>query len=336
MAIAIDPTLAAFIQSLPKTETHLHFEGALPWELLQQLDPEKFAKPPASWANDFKFSSFEHFEKELLDYAFAWFTSPERYHEAGKVMFAKLVEQNVRYVETSFASGMVEFAGLDPHAIMDAILSAVPKELEVRLFFGIHHNGFGEKMLPVIQDTVNWDKLSGLDLHGVEPTPIDPHTAECWAATHAAGKMNKAHAGEFCGADFVRWAVETLNVSRIEHGVRSVEDPAVVELLKERDVTLDVCPISNIKLDVFDQYTDHSLAQLDQAGVRCTINSDDPVSFGNSLTEDYAVLVQEMGFSLSDLKRFARNGIEVSLLDEGTKQALLTELDAVDVPDETR
>src|SRR5258708_17684565 len=75
-----DPSLLAFIQSLPKTETHLHLEGALPFELLQRVRPE-FTQPPASWAHNFKFRDFGHFEKELLDMAFLWFTSPERSEE---------------------------------------------------------------------------------------------------------------------------------------------------------------------------------------------------------------------------------------------------------------
>ena len=109
MTPAPSSPLSDFIQRLPKTETHLHIEGALPWELLHQLDPKRFAQPPASWAGDFRYKSFEHFERELLDMAFAWFTSPERYYEAAKIIFQRHLEQNVRYVETSFASGVIEF-----------------------------------------------------------------------------------------------------------------------------------------------------------------------------------------------------------------------------------
>src|SRR5262245_54142323 len=127
-----DRSLRDFIQSLPKTETHLHLEGALPFELLQRVRPE-FQSAPASWAGDYKFADFAHFERELLDMAFSWFTSPERYHEAAKIIFAGHVAQNVKYVETSFASGGVEFAGLDGKAVLDAIRAAVPPRLEVRI-----------------------------------------------------------------------------------------------------------------------------------------------------------------------------------------------------------
>lgn len=329
MSLEIDPQLRSFIQSLPKTEMHLHFEGALPWELLQSLDAERFKNVPDSWGNDFKFRSFAHFEEELLANAFSWYTSPERYHEAGKIIFQRLVDQNVRYVETSFASGAVEFLGIPAEETLAAIHEAAPPGLEVRVFFGIHHNGFTPAVKSVIEGTPNWKQLAGVDLHGVESLALEPWTAEVWAANRAAGKMNKAHAGEFCGADFVSRVLDELQVKRIEHGVRAVEDSALVQRLADEDVTLDVCPISNVKLDVFDSYETHSLRQLVDAGVRCTVSTDDPVSFGNTLTEDYAVLVQRMGFAQKELIQIARNGFDVALLDDATKAACLAELDQI-------
>jgi hypothetical protein len=160
-----DTPLSDFIQSLPKTETHLHLEGALPLELLQRVRPE-FVRPPASWSPDFKFTDFAHFERELLDMVFSWYISPERYHEAAKIIFGRHVAQNVKYVETSFASGVIEFLGLDGREVLAAIRAAVPAGLEVRIFMGIHHNGAGPNMLPVLEDALGWKELAGVDLHG--------------------------------------------------------------------------------------------------------------------------------------------------------------------------
>src|SRR3954471_18423078 len=170
--MSAEVSLRAFVQSLPKTETHLHLEGALPLELLQRVRPE-FARPPASWAPDFKFTDFAHFERELLDVAFSWFTSPERYHEAAKLIFARHVAQNVKYVETSFASGIIEFGGLNGREVLAAIRSAVPPGLAVRVFLGIHHNGAGPTMKPVLEDALGWSDLAGIDLHGPEDFPIE-------------------------------------------------------------------------------------------------------------------------------------------------------------------
>jgi adenosine deaminase len=316
-----------FVQSLPKTETHLHLEGALPFELLQRVRPE-FTQPPASWAPDFKFRDFGHFETELLDMAFSWFTSPERYHEAAKLIFARHVAQNVKYVETSFASGGIEFLNLDGRAVLDAIRSAVPPGLEVRIFLGIHHNGAGPKMMPVLEDALTWPDLAGIDLHGFEDAPLESWTAPYWAAARQAGKYTKAHAGEFMGADFVKRIIDELQPQRIEHGVRSVEDSAVVAELKKRGIALDVCPISNHKLMPGISLAKHPLRQLFDAGVKVTISTDDPISFGNTLTDEYVALVERGGFSRAELVQLARHGFEVALMSEAQKRSWVHQLDA--------
>lgn len=324
----LDPTLSAFIQSLPKTETHLHLEGALPLELLQRVRPE-FVRPPASWAPDYKFTDFAHFERELLDMVFSWYTSPERYHEAAKVVFSRHVAQNVKYVETSFASGVIEFLGLDGREVLAAIRAAVPTGLEVRIFLGIHHNGAGPKMMPVLEDALSWKDLAGVDLHGTESFPVEPWSAPYWEAVRRAGKYTKAHAGEFMGADFIRQIMDELKPQRIEHGVRAAEDPALMAELKRRGIALDVCPISNHKLMPDVTLASHPIRQLFDAGVKVTVSTDDPISFGNTLVDDYTALVEESGFTRKELARLARNGFEVALMSEGQKSPWLDQLDGL-------
>jgi len=323
-----DPSLAAFIQSLPKTETHLHLEGALPLELLQQVRPE-FARPPASWAPDFKFRDFAQFETELLDMAFSWFTSPEHYHEAAKLIFARHVAHHVKYVETSFASGVIEFLGLDGREVLAAIRAAVPAGLEVRVFLGIHHNGAGPKMMPLLEQALGWKDLAGIDLHGTESFPVEPWTAPYWEAARRAGKYTKAHAGEFMGADFVRRILDELHPQRIEHGVRSIEDPSVVAEIKQRGIALDMCPISNHKLMPGVTLATHPIRQLGDAGVKVTISTDDPISFGNTLTDEYLALAERRGFTRKELARLARNGFEVALMSDAQRKPWLDQLDDI-------
>lgn len=323
-----DPSLPAFIQSLPKTETHLHIEGALPFELLQRVRPE-FRQPPASWAHNFKFRDFGHFETELLDMVFSWFTSPERYHEAARSIFARHVAQNVKYVETSFASGVIEFGGLDGREVLAAIRAAVPADLEVRVFLGIHHNGWTPKMRPVLADALTWKNLAGIDLHGVESFPLEPWTAEYWEAARRAGKFTKAHAGEFLGADFVRRVLDELRPERLEHGIRAVEDPAVLAEIKRRGIALDVCPISNHKLVPGVSLENHPIRRLVDAGVKVTVGTDDPLSFGNTLAHEYIALVERRGFSRREIVQLMRNGFEVALMPEAQKKPWRDQLDAV-------
>ena len=305
--------LRDFIRALPKTETHLHIEGALPWELLCETHPDKYSAPPASWAPDFRFDSFAHFEGELLGYAGDFFTSAERYHDCAKAVFEDRLRRNVRYVETSFASGCIDFMKLDGREVCDAIRAAVPPGLEVRIFLGIHHDGYTEKMGPILESALRWENLDGIDLHGTEPTPLGDWAPDFWRRARDAGKFTKAHAGEFCGAWFVRDVIEKLGAQRIQHGVRAIENPEVVALLRDTGIALDVCPISNVKLRVVPSAREHPIKKLLDAGVVCTVSTDDPISFGNSIEEEYELLARELDFNQASLTQIAQNGFCVAL-----------------------
>lgn len=318
-----------YIQRLPKTETHLHLEGALPWELLQTLDPVRYAQTPPWWEDDFRFDSFAHFEGDLLNAAFAWYTSPERYHEAAKLVFCRHQEQNVRYVETSFASGVIEFLGLDGPAIAEAIKSAAPEGLTVRVFMGIHRNGYTDSSRAALDSCHQWKHLDGIDLHGTETLPLEAWASPLWQRLRDAGKAVKAHTGEFCGPGQVREIVEALGVKRIEHGVRAIEDPAVVDFLREQGVALDVCPISNVKLRVSPDYASHPLPRLMQAGLVCTLSTDDPLMFGNRINDEYRVAAEEMGLDRTALALLARNGFSVALIDAAEKARHLADLESI-------
>ncbi|MFP4070124.1 MAG: adenosine deaminase family protein [Opitutales bacterium] len=323
-----DSTTSAFIHRLPKTETHLHIEGALPYELLQRMDSERFAETPECWAPDFKWNSFEEFENHLLEHALQWFTSAEHYHEAAKLIFQKHLDQNVRYVETSFHAGVIEFLKIPGPEILSAIRSAVPEGLEVRVFMGMARNSYTEFLAPVLEECIGWDGLAGLDLHGIEYLPLENWTPKLWAEARDAGLVTKAHAGEFGPAGHVREAIEHLGVRRIQHGIRAVEDPAVVQLAIDSEVTFDVCPISNVKLDVIDSMAVHPIREFFDRGLRCTVSTDDPFSFGNTVEDEYAALSDSLGFTHAELARIARNGFEVALVDEGRRIEWIAEVNA--------
>jgi len=329
MHAPIDTDTADFIHRLPKTETHLHIEGALPYELLQQLDPEKFSQPQACWASDFKWKCFEDFEAHLIDHAVQWFTTPERYYEAAKVIFAGHLAQNVRYVETSFHAGMIQFLGIPGPEIVNAIRSAVPEGLEVRVFMGMARNCYNELLAPVLEECVTWDGLAGIDLHGVEYLPLEAWTVKLWEKARAHGLETKAHAGEFGPAAHVREAIEVLGTKRIQHGIRAIDDEAVVELAIQSGATFDVCPISNVKLDVIDQLADHPIRKFFDRGLRCTLSTDDPFSFGNTVEDEYAALSAGFNFTNTELKQIAKNGFEVALVDGVTRAKWIAEVDAI-------
>lgn len=316
-----------FIQALPKTETHLHVEGALPYELLTAWQPAKYPANPRFRRADYRYETFPAFEHILLEHALPWFTTPQRYYEATKVMFAKHVAQNVRYVETSFHLPVTKFINVPGPEIIAAIRAAVPAGLEVRIFTGMLRSDIAGDLRPTIDQLHTWDGLAGVDLHGFEQMPTERDTAAVWARLRAAGKVTKCHAGEFDGAARVREAIEQLGVTRVQHGVRAIEDPAVVQLAAERGVTFDVCPISNLRLKVFPTMSAHPIRRLLQAGVRCTLSTDDPLCFANALNDEYAALAAELQFSRAELAQIARNGWQVADVSVAARKAALDEID---------
>jgi adenosine deaminase len=323
-----DSSLAGFIQSLPKTETHLHIEGALPYELLHAWDPVRWPAAPAFRERGYRYETFPDFERQLLDNALPWFVSAEKYHEAAKVMFARHVAQNVKYVETSFHLPVTQFAGIPGPEIIHAIKSAAPRELQVRVFTGMLRSDINGPLRATVDQLHSWRELSGVDLHGYEMMPTEPGTAEVWQKLRAAGKVTKCHAGEFDGAARVREAVEVLGVTRIQHGIRAIEDLAVMKLCADRGVTFDVCPISNVGLKVVPTMAAHPLKRLGEAGIRCTISTDDPLCFANSINEEYVAISHGLGLTRRELVRLAKNGFEVADLPAEEKRRWTEELDA--------
>ncbi len=317
-----------FIQALPKTETHLHIEGALPYdELLRTLDPVANPEDPEFRRRSHRYPSFPEFEQTLLRHALPWFTSAERYHEAARVIFAGHVRQNVRYVETSFHLHVTKFIHVPGPVIVDAILSAAPPGLEVRVFAGMLRNAYDGPLREVIDTMPGWDALAGVDLHGFEQMPTEPWSFGVWERMTKAGKVTKCHAGEFDGPARVREAIQQLGVRRVQHGVRAVEDPAVVRLAVDEGVTFDICPLSNVGLRVVPDIASHPIRRLMQAGVNCTVSTDDPLCFANTLNEEYAALAAEGGFTRAELAQVARNGWSVADIGESERRAWLAEID---------
>jgi len=322
-------SLGAFIQALPKTETHLHIEGALPYdELLRTLSPERYPADPQFRRSSYRYPTFPDFERTLLDHALPWFTSAQRYHEAARVIFAGYVRENVRYVETSFHLAVSQFINVPGTEILDAIRAAAPPGLEVRVFAGLLRNAYDGPLREVIDSLENWEHLAGVDLHGFEQMPTEPWSFRVWERIRRAGKVTKCHAGEFDGPARVREAIGPLGVTRVQHGVRAIEDPEVVKLAADRGVTFDLCPISNVRLGVVPDLASHPLRRLMRAGINCTVSTDDPLCFANTVSDES--LASEAGFTRAELARLARNGWAVADVGAERRRAWLAEIDRIE------
>ena len=317
----------AILKSLPKTDMHLHIEGSISLDEYAEVNPITEGWEPIGWAPNYRYSSFAAFEEFILGYADKWFDRPERYHQSAKSLFRRKIEEGVRYLECSFAFIVCEQKQLPVDEVVDAIISAIPSNLHVRLFCGLHHDSWSLKNKRALEQLLELKGLSGIDLHGPERYPVGDWMSDYWEAARQAGKFTKAHAGELGGAWHVREAVEKLGVRRIEHGFRAAEDASVVDLLRSEGVVLDVCPISNFKLQTVDSYKNHPFIQLSKQGIQVTINTDDPFIFGNSIYDEYKVLYDQSGLSSDFIFQLVRNGFEAALLTASERKGFTDELD---------
>jgi adenosine deaminase len=323
----VDPRLSAFVHEIPKTETHLHIEGALPYELLHEWQPERFPAHPHFHDPGFRFSSFTQFDETLLGHALPWFTSVERYHEAARAIFARHVADNVRYVETSFHLPVAPLIRASPREIIAAIRQAVPPSLEVRIFAGMVRTDYSGSMKEVIDDIVSCDDLAGVDLHGHESLPTEAWAASVWRRAREAGKVTKCHAGEFDGAHRVREAIEELGVTRVQHGIRAIEDPLVVALAADLGVVFDICPISNLRLGVVPSLAVHPIRELRRAGVVCTVSTDDPLIFANRVSDEYDALAREAGFDAAELAQIAIDGWRTAMVPGEIRRRMIATIE---------
>jgi adenosine deaminase len=159
------------------------------------------------------------------------------------------------------------------------------------------------------------------------PWPPEPFQ-EAFRIARDAGLLCTPHAGELAGPQSVRGALDTLGANRIQHGVRAVEDPGLVERLAEEQVCLDICPTSNLLLSVVPDLASHPLQALLDAGVRCSINADDPLLFGPGLLEEYTLCRTELGLSDEQVATCARSSLLSSGAPESVKQLGLADIDA--------
>jgi adenosine deaminase len=168
----------------------------------------------------------------------------------------------------------------------------------------------------------------GIDLQGDERIGAIGDFAQIFRRAMGDGLKLRAHAGELCGAESVRATVFDHGVRQISHGVRAVDDPALVCALAAEGVFLHVCPTSNVLLGCATGYGQHPLRALLVGGVRCTVNSDDPLLFGTDVLNEYRLLIQEMGFAPPEVAELAKTGFRASLLPEPAVTALCDEIDA--------
>lgn len=318
---------------LKKAELHCHVEGAAPPALTiaqaekYGVETDGFVKDGAYVWNDF--TSFI----ACYDFVASVFRTAEDYAALAEAYLLELAAANTIYSELFISPDHGEAVGLSPDdyvgGLAAGILSAKQKTgIECRMvIIGERHLG-PENVLARARWAAKFNHplVTGFNMAGEERMNRVADYAPAFDIVREAGLGLTIHAGELCGAFSVADALDLVKPSRIGHGVRAIEDVDLVKRLADLGTVLEVCPGSNIALKVFPDYASHPLRRFVEAGVRVTLNSDDPPFFHTSLAAEYATASKVMGFSDAEINAMTRTAIEAAFVDEPTRQALLARL----------
>jgi adenosine deaminase len=245
----------------------------------------------------------------------------------------RAAQQNVRHVEIFFDPQAHTARGVPLETVIRgihrALEEAIPRlNISSRLIMCFLRHLSADAAMQTLEASLrfkHWIVAVGLDSSELNHPPNK--FVEVFQRARAEGYLTVAHAGEEGPPDYIRQALDLLKVSRIDHGVRCLEDPSLVQRLARERIPLTVCPLSNVKLRVFKSLEDHNLKKLLDLGLCVTVNSDDPAYFGGYITENLLASQKALGLTRHDLYTLARNAFEASFLRADEKQRLIAELD---------
>jgi adenosine deaminase len=316
---------------IPKAELHVHLEGTAPPALVRRLAERNGLRVP-----DGLFDSSERFAyTDFLDFlrtydmAASVIRTGEDYRDVTYEYLAGCARDGALYVELTASPDHAALVGISDEEHLGGIARGIDDAraehgVEARILISCVRNFGVEQALRVARHAAERPHpyVVGFSMAGDEENYPANDYAEPFRIAAEAGLGCTVHAGEWAGAESVRAALE-LPVTRISHGVRSIEDPALVAELAERGIVLECCPTSNVVLGVFPSYEQHPLPRLVAAGVRVTLGSDDPPYFGASVGGEYAICRERYGFGDAALRDITRTAIDAAFCEEGLKQGLM-------------
>jgi adenosine deaminase len=328
----------SFIRNLPKAELHLHIEGTLEPDLMFELARRNGVELPYASVDEvreaYEFTDLQSF-LDIYYRGAAVLVTEQDFYDLMAAYLAQAHADGVRRAEIFFDPQTHTERGVAFDVFMGGFLRAIDDARQetgisaALIMCFLRHLSSDDAMDTWRQAQPHIDRILGVGLDSSE-VGIPPELfAEPFAAARAAGLHVVAHGGEEGPAEYVSGALDALGAERIDHGVRSEDDPAVVDRLVAEGVPLTMCPLSNLKLKVFDRLEDHNLKRLLDRGVRVTINSDDPAYFGGYVLDNYVAIAEALDLTDDDLITLARNSIEASFLSDPEQAALLEELDIV-------
>ena len=331
------PTVSeTFIRGMPKAELHIHIEGSLEPELMLALaERNGIVLRYASVEEVRRAYDFSNLQSFLdIYYEATQVLLHERdFYDLTWAYLQKAADQNVRHAEIFFDSQAHTGRGVPFETVITGIHRAMldaGRQLGISsalIMCFLRHLSAGEAMETLRSSLPfrEWIVGVGLDSSEVGNPPEEFKAVFDEAREH--GLLTVAHAGEEGPPEYIWQALDDLKVSRIDHGVRCVEDPKLVDRLREEQIPLTVCPLSNVRLRVFDTIRDHNLKRMLDLGLCVTVNSDDPAYFGGYVDENFRAVQEGLGVTRDDIHRLAKNSFQASFLDVGEKQRLSNELD---------
>lgn len=322
--------------ALPKAELHVHLEGTVSPALAKRLAERNNMPLPEGIFNakgDYNWSSFPEFLNSY-DTASSVIRTAQDYVDVTYEYLASIARDGAIYAELTLGPDIPAMFGMDYATHLKAVAEGAEKAkaefgIEARFIICmIRHMGpeTAEKLMRTVAAHPH-QLVVGVGLAGNELMHTPADFAPAFKVAQEMGLGCTAHAGEVAGADSVKATIDALPVTRIGHGVRSIEDSAVVAELAARGITLEVCPGSNIALSVYGSFAEHPLRKLFDAGVVGSLNSDDPPFFWTDLASEYAIAAKHFGFSQSELLSLTQRAIETSFADTQTKAMLLQKIE---------
>jgi len=311
-----------WLNALPKAELHLHLEGSLEPELLFKLaERNRIALP---WADVEALRSAYAFGnlQEFLDLYYAGadvLRTEQDFYDLTWAYLQKCKEQNVVHTEPFFDPQTHTDRGIPFEVAMRGINGAL---VDGRKLLGVssglilsflRHLSEEEAFKTLEQAMPFRDAFFAVGLDSSELGHPPSKFERVFAKARAEGFLAVAHAGEEGPPEYIWEALDLLKVSRIDHGVRAAEDPTLIARLIEEQIPLTVCPLSNTKLCVFDDMSQHNILQLLEQGVKVTVNSDDPAYFGGYVTENFMALHDGLGMTEDQARRLAQNSLDARL-----------------------
>ena len=326
-----------FVASIPKIHLHCHLEGTLRAQTFLELTerngfstryvPGQDIEGPRDLASVYNFADFREF---LLTFAAVSrsLAAADDYARLAREFVEDARSQNVVYGELFISPSVWTF--FHPELNVHDAVAAIHHELgsDYRLIVDVTRNFGAPAAMRTAEEALaltNYGVI-GIGLGGDEARFPAEMFADVFDFARAHGLHRVAHAGEAAGAQSVRNSVEVLGAQRIGHGVRALEDPTVVALLRERRIPLEVCPTSNFLTGAASRERPHPLIELDQAGVIVTIDADDPTLFGTSISGEYGYVANHAGRDA--LQRMIEAAVDASFLDDAAKGALRTRVRA--------